>query len=219
MESRPSLLADMIKPAAQGDVVIKYFSPTPEDTVVTMLKQNAMVPPGRYVCMKIGDKVMMSDTPMEIRSSMQAITRGYGKMLIAGLGLGLVLHRLILLRKIANMQVTVVEINRHVIDLIGPYYQHPNIEIIHGDIFTFNPPEDDASYDCAWFDIWPDRSNSNMPQMKVLLRKFRKYVAGWMECWSRKELMFLEEKFQKWKRMKDGPLKIQMAYKFLYHQW
>lgn len=161
----PALLCDLIKPETKGNVVISHFSPTLEESISTMVNQNALVPPGRYVRLQIGGKVMMSDTPMEIRSCAKPILEGHGNMLVIGLGLGMILHRLWLIGKLEWTKITIIEKNQNVIDLISPYFVHPNIKIIQADAFTWRPWAFEK-YDCIWIDIWPDRSDKNMPEMK-----------------------------------------------------
>jgi spermidine synthase len=74
---------------------------------------------------------MMSDTNMERRSNWQVKDNAHGRVLIAGLGIGMILHpildptRAIISRRAGEAlqpveHVTVVELNQDVIDLVAP---------------------------------------------------------------------------------------------------
>jgi hypothetical protein len=54
--------------------------------------QNEYIPPGKYRRLSNNGEVVMSNTPMEINTCMEFIERATGRVLINGLGLGMVLH-------------------------------------------------------------------------------------------------------------------------------
>ncbi|MCV5648158.1 hypothetical protein OFN55_36090, partial [Escherichia coli] len=75
------------------------------------------IPPGRYRRLSNGWDVVMSNTPMEIRTCQDFIERATGRVLINGLGLGMVLHAI--LQKDDVTHVTVIEKEQDVINLVA----------------------------------------------------------------------------------------------------
>lgn len=139
---------------------------------------------GEYWMLTEHGSIYMSNTPAEVRDHMKFIETARGSVLIAGLGLGMVVQAL--LDRGQCDRIVVVENSQDVIDLVGPYYQDPRVEIICSDIFDYRPTE---HFDYAWFDIWPEIAGDNYPQMKRLHRKFSKSVSfrfSWCRCESRK---------------------------------
>lgn len=126
--------------------------------------------------------IIMSNTPAEINDHLTFIRKASGKVLIGGLGLGMVVKYL--LEKESITKVTIVEQSPDVIKLVASaYINDPRVEIVNADIFEYKPSE---RYDCAWFDIWDDISGEEYPEMKTLHRKFGHYV-GWSDSWLRKQ--------------------------------
>jgi hypothetical protein len=102
---------------------------------------------------------VMSDTPSEIQEHQHALMFAEGRVLIHGLGLGVLVSALM-----ANPEVThidVVEIDPDVIALTGHYYTHdPRVHIHRGNCLTFDwSPE--IKWDYVWHDIWSDISDKN----------------------------------------------------------
>lgn len=126
--------------------------------------------------------IIMSNTPAEINDHLKFIRKASGKVLIGGLGLGMVVK--CLLEKESITKVTIVEQSPDVINLVASAYTNdPRVEIVNANIFEYKPSE---RYDCAWFDIWDDISGAEYPEMKTLHRKFGHYV-GWSDSWLRKQ--------------------------------
>ena len=148
------------------------------------------IPQGEYVrlCNKYGD-CMMSNTPMEKRTNMQFVDNAHGKVLIGGLGIGMIL--LAIQDKENIEKITVIEKHQDVIDLVKPQLPlNEKVEIINADIFEFTPSE---KYNTIYFDIW-DYINSDIykEQMKPLISKFRKYLVKksedeerYINCWAK----------------------------------
>jgi hypothetical protein len=152
-------------------------------------------PPGSYALLLVKNssgemEAMMTDLAYERVTSLEVVKRAHGRMLVAGLGLGMILHPI--LKKRSVHRVTVVEKFPDVVDLIAPTL--PNTEklnIIAGDIFNWKPPRG-ARYDVIWFDIWPDVGPHRLPEMARLHRRFARYLNRsnpkcWMESWHRTE--------------------------------
>jgi len=108
--------------------------------------------------------------------------KAQGKVLIGGLGLGMVLK--CLLDKNDVTKVVVVEQSPDVIKLVASSYTNdPRVEIVNESIFEYKHNE---HFDCAWFDIWDDISGEEYPEMKRLHRRFGRYV-GWSDSWCRNQ--------------------------------
>lgn len=112
---------------------------------------------------------IMSDTPAEIGEHAHALENATGRVLITGLGLGVIVSAL--LTKPDVEHITVVEIDRDVIALTGPYYEdNDRVTIVNQDALTFarNRPTNtgwvhpDRRFDYAWHDIWSHISDRNL---------------------------------------------------------
>ena len=170
-----------------GNWKLSKFSVTEEDAKLFNLRcaingyPQRGIQAGEYWKLTRGGTIVMSNTPAEIRDHIKFIQEAQGKVLIAGLGLGMVLQEV--LKKNTVTKVTVVELSQDVINLVGKSYQDPRLEIVNEDIFKFKPLE---HYDYAWFDIWDNISGDEYGQMKELSLKFRRYVSH-SDCWCKKE--------------------------------
>lgn len=186
-------MADILTPAKAGPVEIKHVTVSPKDAEFTRLREavtggrDTAVPEGTYAHLYVHGQLMMSDTPMEKRSNSHVLCVAAGDVLIAGLGLGMILHPL--LAKPEVRSVTVVEKYQEVIDLVGPTLPKEKLSLVHGDIFTWQP-EKGRQWDTIYFDIWPDVSPDNLEEMTTLHRRFarRKTGSGWMDSWMKDTL-------------------------------
>lgn len=102
----------------------------------------------------IGNKwvVWMSGSPLECLSMKSHAQRASGHMLIGGLGLGILAW--LCAAKPLVKSVTVVELQKEVIDLVGPVVGHPKIHIIQGDVRQ-HIQDTKSKYDFISLDIWP----------------------------------------------------------------
>lgn len=129
-------------------------------------------------------KLVMSDTPAEMRDHDRPVWRATGSCLINGLGLGMVLKNVLLNPKVTD--VTVIEISQDLIDLVAPHYPDPRLQIICADALTWKPPKG-KRYQMVWHDIWDDIIVTNLATMEKLHRKYGGR-ADWQDSWSRAEL-------------------------------
>lgn len=142
------------------------------------------IPPGRYRRLSNGWDVVMSNTPMEIRTCQDFLERATGRVLINGLGLGMVLHAI--LQKEDVTHVTVIEKEQDVINLVAASFANdPRVEIIHADAMMYCPPAG-VTYNACWHDIWPDFATANLSQMDKLEIKYRD-ICEWQGSWGREE--------------------------------
>lgn len=131
---------------------------------------------GTYYKLSYKNELIMTNTPAEISDHEYFIRNANGKVLIAGLGLGMVIQGL--LNEGKCTKIVVVEKSEDVINLVGEYYRKKGVDVIHEDIFNYKPKE---HFDYAWFDIWEDINGDNYPQMVKLNRHFRGKISNMMD--------------------------------------
>lgn len=149
------------------------------------------IPEGKFIRLTNRGKVIMSDTAMEKRTNRKFVENAHGKVLIGGLGIGLIL--LAIQDKEDVEQITVVEKNIEVIELVSkqlPLNQKVNIE--HDDVFTYKPL---FQYNAIYMDIW-NYINQDVyrAEMKPLISKYKKYLVPksedeerFIDCWCKKQ--------------------------------
>lgn len=124
-----------------------------------------------YVCL-VKDKkyTMMSDVPMEKATNQNFLNNANGNVLIGGLGIGLIIFPLLNDESIKS--ITVVELDKGLIDIVGPiikeYDINNKVKIINADIFQSINDFEDSSLDAIYFDIWPRIIGENFPEMEKL---------------------------------------------------
>lgn len=152
---------------------------------------------GRYTRLMRGYSVVMSDTPAEISDHLPILDRLEGpavrRVLINGLGLGLVLAHAI--RQPHIERIDVVEIDKYVIELVGSYYENydltqpfalkkpPKLRVaIHNEDAMLKAWPKNTRWDLAWHDIWDDISTDNLEGIGVLNRRYGRRV-DWQGAW------------------------------------
>jgi len=136
---------------------------------------------------------------MERRTNLEIVQQARGRVLIAGLGIGMILRAI--LRKPEVTHVTVLEKYKDVIDLVFPSLlrmlaqwppaeQPPRLEVFHADVFEWTPPPDRPRYHVIYFDIWPNSTIDSLPEMHALHKRYRPLLAkgGWMDSWTYRKL-------------------------------
>lgn len=187
-----------LEPGIKGTTEIKNFELTEAEVKIekisALFNDNGSevydLEPGHYTKL-IGDgQIQMSNTPMEFRTNQPFFDNANGNVLIAGLGIGMILFPLDVMRHIKSF--TVIEKSQEVIDLVKPQLNlNTPIEIIQGDIKYWRP-ENGKKYETIYFDIWPTIEDINYIQMKWLHSQFRKYLNKqapnfWMDSWRLKD--------------------------------
>lgn len=157
----------------------------PEQPSVALLRMafdGRGIRPGTYTRLSHKSRgVVMSDTTAEQRDHSSFAWAARGHVLINGLGIGMCLAAA--LRKDIVTKATVVEIDQDVIDLVGPSYTDPRVEIIHCSAFDYVPPKG-VRYGAVWHDIWDEITSDNLPEMHKLHRKYGR-KADWQGSWAR----------------------------------
>lgn len=174
-----------VPPGVYGDARVEHF--TVEENSIENLRYRMRgrgTKPGTYTKLTVGHRLWMSDTDAELRDHFEAIyqirKRG-GRILINGLGLGLVVKAALAEPTVTH--VNVVECNEDVIALVGPTYEGDRCSIIHADAFTVQWAPG-TRWTVAWHDIWLHLSEDNLPEMFRLHRKYGTRV-DWQGSWSR----------------------------------
>ena len=187
-------IPELILPGKQGEAELVHFTVDEAASLMTSFRAvqhpDAYVPPGQYAQLRVNGTIMMSDTRMERHTNAEFTYKANGRVLVAGLGLGLILFAIA--DKPNVERIVVVEKSQDVIDLIGPTLRakfDDRLEIICADIFDWKP-EKGTRFDTIYFDIWPRACTDNLEEMNRLHRRFRTYLCsdGWMDSWRRKEL-------------------------------
>ncbi len=141
------------------------------------------MPSGTYTILYRGREVIMSDTPDEIHDHLRFIWKSTGRVLIAGLGLGMVLQAVA--KKPEVEHVTVIEQSEDVIKLVYDHYRTRfgrKVEVVHADVLAWKPPRT-ARWDSAWFDIWDNLCTDNLSEMAILHRRYARRVASYYGSW------------------------------------
>jgi len=152
--------------------------------------QGRSVPPGTYTRLmrsRNGSQqrdVIMSDTPAEITDHIEFLNMlpllG-GRVLVHGLGLGMAIKAALAVESVTHIDV--VEIDRDLIDLVGPHYEDERLTIHHGDALKFKWPTG-SRWDLVWHDIWDSIDSDNIRDMKWLHRSFG-HRCRWQGSWAR----------------------------------
>jgi hypothetical protein len=157
---------------------------------------------GTYVRLIVEGKLVMSDTAMERITNREFIKNANGRVLIGGLGIGLILQSI--LDKPEVTEVVVIEKYQDVIDLVADKFTSPKLKIICADIFEHEIPKTEK-FDTIYFDIWADLNTENLKEMKVLHTRFRKNKANkdsYMDSWYKSRLQKIRKKERQssWRR-------------------
>jgi hypothetical protein len=136
----------------------------------------------RLICE--GRGIIMSDTPAEQLDHLNAVRNAKGSCLINGLGIGMVLKNILLKKEVTD--VTVIELEQDVIDLVAPtYLKDKRVTIINASAYDYKPPKG-KRYGMVWHDIWDTISTDNLPEMGRLHRKYGR-IADWQDSWAKYE--------------------------------
>jgi len=128
--------------------------------------------------------IVMSDTPDEIRDTRPLYYAAQGEVLINGLGLGCTVK--MCMSKPDVSHVTVIEISPDIISLVGEFWKKKygkRLTIINHDALTYKPPKG-SYYGAVWHDIWDNIGEENLPDMKLLHRRYGRF-ATWQGSWAR----------------------------------
>ena len=187
-------MVDIVPEGTSGKWCVKHFMIN--GAIASMLALRALInnrpleytPEGKYAKLAYGKQLVMSDAQMERITNYDIIKNAKGRVLIAGLGLGMVVTAL--LDKPEVNSIVIVEKSTDVIALVaGAMFKYAgnrkeDLHIVNECIHLYTPKH---SFDTIYFDIWPDISRTNLPEMLELTHAFGPYLnaGGWMNHWSR----------------------------------
>ena len=172
--------------AVSGDWSIETFEVTKQQSDFSRIRSafgggDEYCPPGTYKRLKHHGAIVMSNTPMEIRTNAPFIQRAKGSCLITGLCLGMVVSAI--LKKPEIESVFVIEKSPDVIRLVSPTFENElRVTIVEGDAFTYKLKKGQR-FTCAWHDIWTYICSDNKTQAARLKSRFRNRTE-WQMAWS-----------------------------------
>ena len=198
MNSDMEGVAKLFQDTEKGVVSIRKFSIDNKQAKAFNLRclfngdGEGMIVPGDYVRLTIGGTLYMSDTPMEQSTNREFIRKANGDVMIAGLGIGLIIHNLREAVQEGKVKsITIYEKFQDVIDLVAPIYADLPITYKCADILEYKPSREEK-YDTIYFDIWPKVSCSNLPEMRLLANRWKFHLNRdnpncWMDSWRKKK--------------------------------
>lgn len=181
-------MANIIKPQEGQRFKVDTFEITYKDNWWAIVREG--IDPGRYARLvdKENHACMMSDTKMERLTNIDVVKHAHGRVLIGGLGIGMII--LALQDKPEVDKILVVEKYQEVIDLVK--HQLPlndKVEIVVGDIFEYVPEE---KFNTIYLDIWNNANDRLIyeEEQRPLRMRYRKYLVPksedenrWIDCW------------------------------------
>lgn len=206
------VMQSVLPPGRHGNSHISHFSISEEEardynlrSMMSTFSGMSNVEPGDYVRVYVGREPRgdpdMSDTPMERRTNMEVRRMARGRCLIAGLGIGMILHPILDPKRHTPTKrdrflhprvdhVTVIERDPDVIALVGPSLARygDRITIVESDIHAFTPGKGEK-FDTVYFDIWPVISEDNLKEIADLHQRWKSRlnrageVKPWMHSW------------------------------------
>ena len=177
-------MQSILSPGKKGKVKVEFYTITESESISTL--EGPFTPPGNYVSLFINNKRVMTDEPYEHYTNIEVVDNAKGNILIAGLGLGMILTRI--LPKNLVKSVIVIEKNKDVIDLILPYLVnirgYKKLLVVNEDIFNFSTKL--RTMDCIYHDITFDGNIKQQIQERKRLNKYlSKFLTpnGWLGQW------------------------------------
>lgn len=180
-------MSDILQERKVGDYALEKFE-IGENNLYAMLHG---IPCGKYIRLRHGIEVVMSDTDMEKRTNAGFVANAHGNVLIGGLGIGMIL--LAIQDKTDIEKITVVEKSAEVIELVKDQLPlNSKVEIVHADVWEYVPS---CKFNTIYLDIW-NYINTDVyrDSMKPLISRYRKFLVTkevdnkrFIDCWCRLE--------------------------------
>jgi spermidine synthase len=129
-------------------------------------------------------KTMMSNHESETITNQKFIDSAKGDVLIFGLGLGLIIFPL--LKEIGINKITIIELDKGLIDMVSPIIRFQDssrkVKIINADSFFWETQE---KFDTIYFDIWETIDEKAYIEMEILEKRYQKNLKeeGWIDSW------------------------------------
>lgn len=180
-------MTEILKDGKVGDFELTHFEIGEKDLYAMFHG----IPSGKFIRLTHHGEVVMSNTNMEKRTNREFVRNAHGNVLIGGLGIGLIL--LAIQDKEDVKQITVVEKNAEVIELVGKQLPlNSKVHIVNDDVFEYKP-----LFKCntIYMDIW-NYINEDVyeKQMKPLISRYRRYLVSksedenrYIDCWCKRQ--------------------------------
>jgi len=160
--------------------------------------------PGTYTRLMKDGHLWMSDTTAERRDHLGAVHKAdelkAKRILVNGLGLGMIVQAFLTMDHVEHIDI--VEIDKRVIDLVGPHYaKDSRVNIIHADAYEQAKKwPKGTQWDVGWSDIWANPSTDELKEMAILNRSYGRRCT-WHGCWYQDELKYQQRKGREHERM------------------
>jgi len=148
----------------------------------------AISPPGVYTRLRRGDCVFMTDQHDEWwtqRIAIEEACRRGSRVLLTGLGLGLVVQSMFDTPGTRVEHIVVVESSQDVISLVKPHIvaaYGDRIVVHHADAFEWSPPPG-GRFTVVWHDIWDNPQDPQCRREEArLLARYAPY-GDWQGTW------------------------------------
>lgn len=173
-----------------GEWRIETFEVSKADSDMSRIRSimhpEEFVEAGTYKRLTRGQPVVMSNTRMERNTNRPILRMATGRVLINGLGLGMV--PVAILAKPELTELWIVEKSPDVIALTGPTItKDPRVKLVNADAFEWSAPKG-MKFDAVWHDIWDYITSENLAQMTTLKRRYARRCT-WQGCWAEMECL------------------------------
>jgi hypothetical protein len=135
--------------------------------------------------------VWMSDIPQEVWQMRHAVKNAHDRVLVGGLGLG-VITTLIACLSENVAEVVTVEKDKRIVTLVAehlPVDIMPYSPVLTRDLFEFIGGLQDDSFDYAFLDIWQGTGESEWKDYIVPLRRLCRNKIAEVDCWNEEEMI------------------------------
>ncbi len=124
---------------------------------------------------------VMEDSQRELSRHLPIWLRAHGRVLVSGLGLGCVVRGLLASPDVEHIDV--VEIDRGILDVVGPEFAGEfRVTLHHGDALKIDWPAS-TRWDFAWHDIWCEGGGKLHVLHAELMARYARHVpsqGAWM---------------------------------------
>ncbi len=149
-------MVDILPPGRSGPVEIRHLEYTAADAVLKCVERHELWTAGRFCALEINGTGWMYDIYHERIMNERVVREARGDVLIAGLGLGMILHPI--LAKPEVRSVRVLENSKHVVRLVMPSLQRvagtEKLTLEMADAEKWQPPAG-VQFDTIWLDCVP----------------------------------------------------------------
>lgn len=185
-------MVQVLRESKVGNAELVHFDVSKHDSQMSAIRGGmGFVMPGRFVRLHVNGEIAMSNTRMEKMTNREVCSHAHGDVLIAGLGLGLILHPI--LSKPEVDSVLVIEQSEDVMSLVLSQIKAEwgklcdKLTVVCRDIHDWKPPQG-KKWNTIYFDIWPHICEDNLDEINKLHQRFKYRLDRsdpncWMGSW------------------------------------